>query len=134
MRETRSTCCYCGVGCGVIIASDGLETDIKRFDQVLKDTMKISEIVYGAVERPDIVIVEGLNVLQPAKLPKDGQANLEATIHRALELGIHHIETARDLMADAATEIEALRDQNHVYHAEIGRLKDMIELLYKASK
>ena len=26
------------------------------------------------IERPDIVIVEGLNVLQPAKLPKDGQA------------------------------------------------------------
>ena len=26
------------------------------------------------VERPDIVIVEGLNVLQPAKLPKDGEA------------------------------------------------------------
>jgi len=25
------------------------------------------------VERPDIVIVEGLNVLQPAKLPKDGE-------------------------------------------------------------
>ncbi len=27
-----------------------------------------------AIERPDIVIVEGLNVLQPAKLPKDGEA------------------------------------------------------------
>lgn len=27
-----------------------------------------------SIERPDIVIVEGLNVLQPAKLPKDGQA------------------------------------------------------------
>jgi type I pantothenate kinase len=26
------------------------------------------------LERPDIVIVEGLNVLQPAKLPKDGEA------------------------------------------------------------
>ena len=26
------------------------------------------------LDRPDIVIVEGLNVLQPAKLPKDGQA------------------------------------------------------------
>jgi type I pantothenate kinase len=26
------------------------------------------------VDRPDIVIVEGLNVLQPAKLPKDGEA------------------------------------------------------------
>ena len=25
-----------------------------------------------SIERPDIVIVEGLNVLQPAKLPKDG--------------------------------------------------------------
>jgi type I pantothenate kinase len=27
-----------------------------------------------AIERPEIVIVEGLNVLQPAKLPKDGEA------------------------------------------------------------
>ncbi len=27
-----------------------------------------------AIEQPDIVIVEGLNVLQPAKLPKDGKA------------------------------------------------------------
>jgi type I pantothenate kinase len=26
------------------------------------------------IQRPDIVIVEGLNVLQPAKLPKDGEA------------------------------------------------------------
>ncbi len=26
------------------------------------------------IERPDVVIVEGLNVLQPAKLPKDGEA------------------------------------------------------------
>jgi type I pantothenate kinase len=26
------------------------------------------------IERPDIVIVEGLNVLQPARLPKDGEA------------------------------------------------------------
>jgi predicted aldo/keto reductase-like oxidoreductase len=31
----------------------------------------------------------------PREVPKDGQANLEATIHRALELGINHIETAR---------------------------------------
>jgi predicted aldo/keto reductase-like oxidoreductase len=28
-------------------------------------------------------------------IPKEGQANLEATIRRSLELGIHHIETAR---------------------------------------
>ncbi|MFA6543884.1 MAG: aldo/keto reductase [Limisphaerales bacterium] len=31
----------------------------------------------------------------PHEVPKDGQANLEATIHRALDLGINHIETAR---------------------------------------
>jgi uncharacterized protein len=31
----------------------------------------------------------------PADVPQDNQANLEATIHRAVELGINHIETAR---------------------------------------
>lgn len=30
-----------------------------------------------------------------SEVPKKGQANLEATIHRAVELGINHIETAR---------------------------------------
>ncbi len=30
-----------------------------------------------------------------SEIPKEGQANLEATIHRAVELGINHIETAR---------------------------------------
>ena len=29
------------------------------------------------------------------EVPPGGQANLEATIHRSVELGIHHIETAR---------------------------------------
>ncbi len=33
--------------------------------------------------------------VDPKEIPSAGQANLEATIHRALELGIHHIETAR---------------------------------------
>src|SRR5262245_7066801 len=31
----------------------------------------------------------------PAEIPPDNQANLEATVLRALELGINHIETAR---------------------------------------
>ncbi len=31
----------------------------------------------------------------PQEIPPDNQANLEACIRRALELGIHHIETAR---------------------------------------
>lgn len=33
--------------------------------------------------------------VDPKEIPSDGQTNLEATIHRALELGINHIETAR---------------------------------------
>jgi hypothetical protein len=33
--------------------------------------------------------------VKPAEIPADNQANLEACIHRALELGINHIETAR---------------------------------------
>ena len=33
--------------------------------------------------------------LEPEKIEKENQANLEATISRALELGINHVETAR---------------------------------------
>jgi predicted aldo/keto reductase-like oxidoreductase len=33
--------------------------------------------------------------VDPQEIPPAGQANLEATIHRAVELGINHIETAR---------------------------------------
>ena len=33
--------------------------------------------------------------ISPDEVPEDGQNNLEATIRRALELGINHIETAR---------------------------------------
>jgi predicted aldo/keto reductase-like oxidoreductase len=33
--------------------------------------------------------------VDPSEIPPDNQANLEATIHRAFELGINHIETAR---------------------------------------
>lgn len=33
--------------------------------------------------------------VSPNEIPADNQKNLEATIHRALELGINHIETAR---------------------------------------
>jgi len=33
--------------------------------------------------------------VEPGEIPPDKQANVEACIHRALELGINHIETAR---------------------------------------
>lgn len=35
------------------------------------------------------------NDVKPEEIPADGQANLEATIRRAVEVGINHIETAR---------------------------------------
>src|ERR1017187_5797530 len=35
------------------------------------------------------------NDVDPKEIPAANQANLEATIHRAVELGINHIETAR---------------------------------------
>ncbi len=38
---------------------------------------------------------ESWNDLKPEDIPTANQANLEATIHRSLELGINHIETAR---------------------------------------
>jgi type I pantothenate kinase len=41
------------------------------YSHLIYDTLPDQAIV---LDRPDIVIVEGLNVLQPAKLPKDGQA------------------------------------------------------------
>ncbi|HUA66973.1 MAG TPA: aldo/keto reductase, partial [Candidatus Saccharimonadales bacterium] len=33
--------------------------------------------------------------VEPKQIPRENQENIEATIHRALELGINHIETAR---------------------------------------
>ena len=41
------------------------------YSHLIYDVLPDQAIV---IERPDIVIVEGLNVLQPAKLPKDGEA------------------------------------------------------------
>jgi len=38
---------------------------------------------------------QGWEDLDPDKIDPKIQENQEATIHRALELGIHHIETAR---------------------------------------
>ena len=37
--------------------------------------------------------------IDPSEVPDAGQANLEATIHRALELGINHIEADIFLMS-----------------------------------
>lgn len=42
-----------------------------RYSHFHYDVMPGDEVV---IERPDILIVEGLNVLQPARLPKDGEA------------------------------------------------------------
>jgi len=44
--------------------------------------------------RRDALSIQGQDV-DPKEVPRANQVNLEACIHRALELGINHIETAR---------------------------------------
>ncbi len=48
-------------------------------------------VVYGGGMRYQFKLQD----FAPGEIPQDNQANLEATIERALELGINHIETAR---------------------------------------
>ncbi|MBC8013445.1 MAG: type I pantothenate kinase [Methyloceanibacter sp.] len=45
--------------------------DAPVYSHLIYDVLPDQPLV---IERPDVVIVEGLNVLQPAKLPKDGEA------------------------------------------------------------
>ena len=45
--------------------------------------------------------------VKPSEIPAQNQANLEATIHRAFELGINHIETARRLWATVTLNASA---------------------------
>ena len=54
------------------------------YSHLVYDIVPGEEIV---VDRPDILIVEGLNVLQPARLPKDGKADsLRLRFLRLLDL------------------------------------------------
>lgn len=53
------------------IKSGEAEVRAPLYSHLVYDVVPGEEVV---VERPDILIVEGLNVLQPARLPKDGTA------------------------------------------------------------
>jgi type I pantothenate kinase len=53
------------------IKSGESEVRAPLYSHLVYDVVPGEEVV---VERPDILIVEGLNVLQPARLPKDGTA------------------------------------------------------------
>ncbi len=53
------------------IKSGRAQVEAPVYSHLLYDIIPGEKIV---VDRPDILIVEGLNVLQPAKLPKDGEA------------------------------------------------------------
>jgi type I pantothenate kinase len=52
------------------IKSGSERVEAPVYSHLIYDPLPDQTIV---IERPDIVIVEGLNVLQPAKLPKDGE-------------------------------------------------------------
>ena len=47
--------------------------------------------------------------IDPSEVPAEGQANIEAIIHRALELGINHIETARGYGSSASSSLPPAR-------------------------
>jgi type I pantothenate kinase len=53
------------------IKSGNERVEAPVYSHLIYDSLPDQTIV---IERPDVVIVEGLNVLQPAKLPKDGKA------------------------------------------------------------
>ncbi len=53
------------------VKSGARRVEAPVYSHVVYDVLRGQSLV---VERPDIVIVEGLNVLQPATLPKDGEA------------------------------------------------------------
>ncbi|WP_136080256.1 aldo/keto reductase [Pontiella desulfatans] len=64
--------------------------------------MRVPTRRFGRTEVPMPVLTcggmryqQGWDDLDPSKIDPKGQENLEACIHRALELGINHIETAR---------------------------------------
>lgn len=57
------------------------------------------------------------------EIPADGQANLEATLHRALELGINHIETARGYGTSEmqlGRMLPSLPRENLIFQTKIG--------------
>jgi len=53
------------------VKSGKARVEAPLYSHLVYDVLQDQTLV---VERPDIVIVEGLNVLQPARLPKDGEA------------------------------------------------------------
>ena len=53
------------------VKSGKVRVEAPVYSHLVYDVLADQKLV---IERPDIVIVEGLNVLQPAKLPKDGEA------------------------------------------------------------
>jgi len=53
------------------VKSGKAQVEAPVYSHLIYDVLADQTLV---IERPDIVIVEGLNVLQPAKLPKDGEA------------------------------------------------------------
>jgi type I pantothenate kinase len=55
------------------VKSGAAEARAPRYDHLTYDIVPDEEIV---VHRPDVLIVEGLNVLQPAQLDEEGQATL----------------------------------------------------------
>jgi assimilatory nitrate reductase catalytic subunit len=82
MMETRSTCCYCGVGCGVIIESDGARITGVRGDPAhpANEGRLCSK---GATLH--LTVREEMRALHPELRPARGQARRRASWDEALD-------------------------------------------------
>src|SRR5438034_3817043 len=73
----------------------------------------------------------------PAEIPPDNQRNLEATIHRSLELGINHIETARGYGTSEmqlGRVLPAIPRERLIVQTKVGPVDDPAEFLEKFEK
>src|SRR5947199_10611780 len=70
----------------------------------------------------------------PKDIPANNQANLEATIHRAIELGINHIETARGYGSSEmqlGNILPTLPRDKIIVQTKVGPTEDPAEFLKK---
>ena len=91
MKETRSTCCYCGVGCGVIIESDGASITGVRGDPDHPANFgrlcgKGSTLHLTAAAH----ITQQTRLLEPQFRPQRGSAAVPIGWDHALDLAADH--------------------------------------------
>ena len=100
LRIVSTSLCKTAAGRGNRPATvSGSELRVRPFS-VVSELMKYRRFGRTGLSMP-VISCGGMRFqfkwqdVAPGEIPRDNQANIEATVHRSLELGINHIETAR---------------------------------------